>query len=91
MKFIIFFYLKSEKFLVFFVWSKMDKGSLGLPVLVLRVCKGFFRGLFGLFITPATHSHSELCAWNSKKKDGKWIVMLKLDGVGPVDNRPSTD
>ena len=27
-------YLKSKRLLVFFVWSKMAKGSLGLPVLV---------------------------------------------------------
>ena len=34
---------------------------------VLRVCKCLFRGLFGPFVTLATHSHSELRAWNSKK------------------------
>ena len=75
------FYLKSQRLQVFFGCSKKAQGSLGLPVLAsegfLSGPQVLFRGLFGPFLPPATHSHSELHTWNSKKNDGKWIVMFK--------------
>ena len=51
----------------FFVFGlKWPRGHLGClywpQIVVLRVCKGLVRGLFGPFVTPATHSHSELSA-----------------------------
>ena len=30
-------------------------------------------------------------AWKRKKKSGKACFLKKLDGVGPVDKRPSTN
>ena len=70
-----------KKIVFLHVCSKKAQGLLGWPVLAsksgLRVWKGLLSGIFGHFVTPATHSHSDLRAWNSKKNDGKWIVMLK--------------
>ena len=41
-------------------------------------------GLFGPFVTSAIHSHRELRSWNSKRKYGKWIVMLKKNIMAPM-------
>ena len=75
-------YFKFESLLIFFVWSKIAQGSLGLPVLASEsvlsshwgVCKGFFRGLFGPSVTPVTQPAAHI---EFQKTYGKFILMLK--------------
>jgi hypothetical protein len=48
----IFFYLKSKRLQVFFVWSKKTQLSFGLPVLALEGVIGGPEGVLGPFQRP---------------------------------------
>ena len=43
------------------------------------------------WLGPSLRERSQLCDRSREEREGKDQVENKLDGVGPVDNRPSPD
>ena len=64
------------------------EGELGWVPLILALNTGF---LEAFRINLGTHMVMDRQAWKDIKKFFILLVSWKLNGVGPGDNRPSTD